>query len=483
MASRPILAALLVAALATPSPARAWVVRLGTPRSSAGPVVADASGDVFAALHYKLPRYSAGVSILKLSRTNGGTLWKRVLIGPGSEHSDEIHRLLVAADGDVIAGGGIERNGDVDMFVTRLSGADGDVRWRRFITGAPNRPRYDEVLDMALDPSGDVIVVGSLEAPTAPQYHTTGDLAVVKLDGATGVERWRFVLDGSAQDFDIALVVAVDPSGDVLVGGTLSELGDDPSYDASTGVVLKLAGRDGAPVWRRTMGVLWRVVSIAADAVGDAVIAGASRVGAGDDFTVAKLSAATGTVVWQTRTTGSDDRWEEAFDVIALSGGDVAAAGFLATDTGAPSLSVVSLDGATGAVRWRRDVQGSDGYGFGRAVVERGDDLLVGGDLRNLGSCYDVVALGLDEVSGATTSEQSVDGRATASVCDFPCEGRGPCGPPRAAIDQDSLGGFAVDPRGRAILAGRIYDDSRGRGRAFVARMPRAPAIARPRVR
>jgi hypothetical protein len=478
MHPRPAFAALLVAALAaaasTPSRADAWIVRLGTPRSSAGPVVADARGDVFAALQYELPHHSGGVSVLKLSRGDGRTLWKRALIGPGREHSDEVHQLLVASNGDVIAGGGVERNGSVDVFVTRLAGADGRPRWRRFVDGASDRDHYDEAQAMAMDASGDVIAVGSLEAATAPLYHSTLDLAVVKLDGRTGAERWRFVLDGSGHHADSAGAVAVDRAGDVLVGGYISEPGAAPGYYLAPSIVLKLAGRDGSLVWTRKFDAVWRLDSIAIDPAGDVVIAGTaySSVGTGDDFAVAKLSGPTGAVVWEARTSGSTGRWQEAFDVAVLSGGDVAAVGFLADDADAKSLSIVRFDGASGAVRWRRDAQGSDGYGFGRAVVESaGESLLVGGDFRNLGSCYDVVALALDSANGTVTSEQAIDGTANASVCDIECEERPPCGPPRAGIDQDSLSGFTADRRGRPILAGAIYDGSRGRGRGFVARM------------
>jgi hypothetical protein len=57
----------------------------------------------------------------------------------------------------------------------------------------------------------------------------------------------------------------------------------------------------------------------------------------------------------------------------------------------AKSLTIVALDVQTGAERWRRLLQGSDGYGFGRAlVIDRGANLVVGGQLRNRGTCYDI---------------------------------------------------------------------------------------------
>ena len=201
------------------SAASAWDVRLHG-RGAPYLIALDGDGDVLAALPRPAGRYSATTAVVKFSADGGRVQWRRSLKVPGPEHSDDVAGFAVLNNDDLIAAGGIEIEGHVRFVALRLSGRTGRPQWRQTITGDPRTSTYDHAAHaVAVDSAGDALVAGDLESATYLQYHLTHDLAVVKLAGDTGTERWRFVLDGTAHEYDSAGAVAVDARGDVLVGG------------------------------------------------------------------------------------------------------------------------------------------------------------------------------------------------------------------------------------------------------------------------
>src|SRR5205823_3605557 len=70
---------------------------------------------------------------------------------------------------------------------------------------------------------------------------------VVKLDGASGAESWRFSFAGPPAIVPgaEAQAVVVDAAGDAIAAGTLVTRGAD------AGSVVKLAGGTGQLIWRR----------------------------------------------------------------------------------------------------------------------------------------------------------------------------------------------------------------------------------------
>ena len=250
----------------------------------------------------------------------------------------------------------------------------------------------------------------------------------------------------------------------------------DIGYRTAT-TILKLAGSDGHLIWRREVSELadLRGMRLAADG---AVLAAGTFVppGGGNDFGVVKVDGRTGTTRWAASIGQSDRAWEAAFDVTALPSGDVAAVGFTGDLDAAASFTVAAFDGTTGAERWHRFIDGSDGHGEGATIgVTARGNVVAGGRLRNAGSCYDVAVVELDGRTGTTVSERTLDGTATATKCDLPqdvepCRGR--CPFTRAGIDQDTLTALAIDPFGRVVFTGWLNDGRRGRETGFVMQVP-----------
>jgi outer membrane protein assembly factor BamB len=461
--------AFLCGALVSVGPAsvEAWQVRV--PGSSlAGPVAIDAAGNVLAAIGLPAPRLGTTAAVVKLARRNGAERWRRQLRGRGNDHSDHVYDVQVAAGGDAMAGATVVDNGHFSFLVARIAGRDGSVRWRRIVHGQQRR-YSEEARALALDPSGDVIAVGKLEGGTTAQYRATEDFAVVKLAGETGEERWRFLLNGSADGYDTATAVAVDAAGDVIAVGEVEEL---PQEFGPVVTVIKIGGSDGRLLWRHNIDAAWNVRSVALDAGRDVLVAVSTRGPTIGAFGVFKIAGVTGEPLWNARVSDIDDIRGEAFQVGLLPSGDVVGVGFTQDAGGARSLTAVRLDGSTGEERWRQLLRGNDGQGSGRALtVGTEGDPVVGGQLRNQGTCYDLAYARLGAATGEVIQLRAIDGTATASQCDAHCDYEHPqyCSPPRAGVDQDSLEALTMDGQGRVILAGQLSDRPHGREQGFVA--------------
>jgi hypothetical protein len=303
-------------------------------------------------------------------------------------------------------------------------------------------------------------------------YHGTTDFAVVKLAGDSSDERWRVTLNGGADQYDYANVVAVDAPGDAVAVGTVAEpIPGESVLFRSTVTVVKLAGADGHVIWRRTVDAVWRVGAVVLDAAGDIFMAASTQDAAGNSFGVVKLAGQTGGQIWLARVSESEHHWQEAFQLRLLSSGDVVAVGITADPAGDWFPTVVRLDGSTGAERWRRVLHGSDGGGFGHAIaVSPSGDLLVGGEVRNTKSCQDVSIARLADSSGEVLDVTTVDGRSVARRCEDPECYDDHCGP-QLAFDVDTLSTLTVDTSGHLVMAGSLADGPRGQQHGFVARL------------
>ncbi|XXX74947.1 hypothetical protein WMF30_45570 [Sorangium sp. So ce134] len=173
-------------------------------------------------------------------------------------------------------------------FVARFS-SDNELLWRHnLFTGTG----LLLVLDSAATPDGDVVLVGSFnrEVSLGSSTLTTAsskDAVVVKLDGETGSVLWSFQLgdpeDTTATRSIEAKAVAVDPGGNIVVGGRFTgftERGFDESYAPSPSgggaFVLKLlpTGKMDWTVLLQGEGDAW-VTDVDADPRGDILVAGA----------------------------------------------------------------------------------------------------------------------------------------------------------------------------------------------------------------
>jgi len=226
--------------------------------------------------------FGPGLFVAKYSAT-GDYLWSRhypaAAAAPG---------ITTAANGDILLtgsfssqtmtfGGTVLTNpafpNDSALYIARLSAADGSSVWARtplHLTAGVGR-------DVALDPAGDVLVVGSLRGSIVDfgcgiePISGNEDAFIAKLDGDTGACAWARA-DSPMQGLPgkRALAVVADASGNLFVAGSQNN-------SAETVFVEKYAGTDGSRLWARPpvaglLPSLW--MRAALDPTGDLLLAG-----------------------------------------------------------------------------------------------------------------------------------------------------------------------------------------------------------------
>lgn len=284
-------------------------------------VAFDPAGNVIAAGGRRLdPDEHGDLVVEKRAAADGSLLWRFSL--PGQEADANANAVVVDAAGDAFVAGELSRasfaNAKPSTFlVVKLDGATGAEVWRYAIPATGHRGATSPAQDIVLLPDGGVVASGSTHTPDGQQF------TVVRLD-AGGTEVWRTNLMGSTfGGTNIASVVAVDPAGNIVAGG----------YTENVVTFL--------------------------------------------DFTVAKLSGATGTQLWRYVTGGTTWTYDNVGDIGFLPSGDVMASGFTENETTKLDGIVVRLDRDEGYAIWRLDFD-SPGHFHDAARVAVGADGSVG---------------------------------------------------------------------------------------------------------
>jgi predicted Rdx family selenoprotein len=214
----------------------------------------------------------------KYDAATGALLWERRYAGFGNDRDSAVGIVVDAAGDVIVTGSSVGASqaqsfrcgpfGDfcyvpatTDIYTAKYSGIDGKLIWERRYDGSAQSG--DAPTAVALDPAGDVVVLG-----TATRKRGDGtldaDLYVVKYAAADGAIVWERSIDGDGSDGARAL--AVDERGDILV---VAKLGG--------AALIKIAGATGRTIWLQrdfSQDMLW-LASIAIDANGDIAAAGA----------------------------------------------------------------------------------------------------------------------------------------------------------------------------------------------------------------
>lgn len=284
--------------------------------------------------------------------------------------------IAVDPDDDVIVGGRLAVPAGVapaheDLGVVKLSGVDGAEIWRKTIDSGRSGRGTAKV-----DPNGDVVVVGTV---TNLDAGSTTDILAVKLAGATGDVIWTRRINGTADDFDNAGGFDVDGSGNVALTGRIR----NATGPASAMLVVKLAAGNGNELWRQeiTSGISEDDAELGNsgtearfDGNGDVIAAGTIASFPFDDIAfVVKLEGGDGDEVWRNDESSAN---VEAFvnDLALDAAGNAVITGSI---NGSIYYAKVSKDGAS---LW--DVFGND-TGTGHAVVvDAAGSAYVAGELR-----------------------------------------------------------------------------------------------------
>jgi hypothetical protein len=286
--------------------------------------VVNDSDDVIVAGYLRNVVTGSNFAVIKLAGATGAEFWRRTIVG-NPDSSDRAMSLAVDSEGDVVAGGETFVGSKHEFTVAKVSGATGEVVWRTEVFSDGGSVANA----VAFDAAGDVIAAGRT-------FHNESgmDFAVVKLSGATGGELWRRDVDGGANREDYATSMVVDSTGDVTAAGKITQPnpGSEQNAVMQRFGVIKFSGATGAEVWRRVLDgrQTGYVAALSIDVAGNPIAAGrvATRGKDGGDFTVMKLNAADGSVVWRRSVHGRTSYYDEvALAVAADSSGNVVATG------------------------------------------------------------------------------------------------------------------------------------------------------------
>lgn len=265
-------------------------------------VKTDSSGDVYIAGDFVGPVNFGGTKVVsnggwdpfvvKLSGVDGSVIWVKTFGGTGDDMLrgiaiDRADNIIAVGqfEGQVNFGvggsgqGGMNSNGDDDIFYMKISGSDGTTMWAKKKGGT----QEDRAYGVAVDSSGDAAIVGrysDIVAFNGPFPSTGGtDCFIMKVSGSDGAVLW-VKATGSSGD-DALNGVTVDPSDNFVATGYISgainvEGNGISSFGDKDVILLKYAGTDGDLQFVKTFGSSGSDVgnAIAADGAGDIFVTG-----------------------------------------------------------------------------------------------------------------------------------------------------------------------------------------------------------------
>jgi hypothetical protein len=341
--------------------------------------------------------------------SNGGLRWAEGMGGAGADQGNAV--AVRASNGNVVVAGNfmgsasfggvtLTSAGFTDFFVAEYT-PTGSLVWAKRYGGANGDERVSAV---ALDPSGNIAVVGSFWGTadfgggSLVSDSNSDDIFLVKLS-ATGTHLWSQRFGSYRSDGGIG--VTADSNGDVILTGAFAgtvDFGGGPLTSTALGntdtIVAKYASATGTFLWAHNFpsGGDDAGASVAVDGTNNVLVTGyfvatinyggGTLTSAGQqDIGVVKLSPA-GAHLWSARFggTGSDNGTAIAAD----SSGDVLVTGtfentmkvgsttLTGTDiVGQTSVFLTKLAGSSGSPLWAR---GSTG-GQGDNVIARSLDI------------------------------------------------------------------------------------------------------------
>ena len=340
----------------------------------------------------------------------GSRAWAwRTNIDGTASLNDQVHAATIDANGDVVAVGVTQNGGASSDFTVVKLSGATGAKIWRRVISGTAATPDGEGRAVAVDSGGNVVAAGFISNPNSLR-----DFTVVKLAGSDGAELWRRVIDGTASLNDLSRSVRLDAADNVVAGGEINNTATGMDF-----AVVKLSGATGAVLWRRvidgsaSLDDLARSVRV--DPAGDVVAGGELRNTASTDLFVVKLAGASGAEIWRRVIDGTAGGNDESRSVRIDPVGDVVAAGALVNTGTGKDFAVVKLSGATGAEIWRRVVNGTASVDdLVRSVrVDAAGDVVAAGELQNIGSGIDLAVIKLAGGTGAEVWRRVINGTAS----------------------------------------------------------------------
>jgi outer membrane protein assembly factor BamB len=347
--------------------------------------------------------YSGGsAETLAYDAVTGAKLWSASYDGPDGFGAG-FNAIAVSPGGDevFVAGYTYGATSGADYATAAYDASSGSLLWDRTYAGPQSADVFDDFIqDIAVTPSGIVVVTGRTAAVTALDY------ATIAYEGTTGRKLWTRRYDGPAGTDDIAFGVAASPDGSsVFVTGRSDALSPDYAtiaYDASTGTKMWRKRYDGPG----HSGDIAYDVAVAPDS-STVFVTGGSSGETNSDFGTIAYDASTGTQLWvkfyDDKVNGGDSAYSVGTSpdgkAVYVTGG---------TEEG---FATVAYDAATSARLWAREgVVGGTSQGL--VVSPDGTKVVVVGGDSPLPADRDYLTISYNAATGAKLWSRRYDGPA-----------------------------------------------------------------------
>ncbi len=309
-----------------------WARQFGTAANDyAVSVAEDANGNLFVAgnVGAALPSqtYVGGAdAFVRKYDSTGKEIWTRQF---GSTKDDFVNGVKLDSSGNVIVAGytrdvltGQTSAGNNDAFVRKYDGA-GTLVWTRQFGSSS----FDSANALAVDSSGDIFVVGAANAALPSQASAGGNDAFVRKYDSAGTELWTKQFGSSGED--VAIDVAVDSSGGVIVTGYAIGALPTQSYAGSNDVFVRKYDSGGNELWTSEFGSAASDIVTAAtvDTAGNVLITGytagalSGQASSGKEDAFVRKYDSTGSALWTKQAGTADD--DHGTAIFANAAGDV----------------------------------------------------------------------------------------------------------------------------------------------------------------
>jgi len=325
-----------------------WRQRYDGPahRADAGEMLAiTPDGNVVVAGASQYSSNFSDIYTVKYDAQTGAILWQRRSHG-SVDRNDRVFSIACDSEGNVLIAGwrdGVTTN--LDFYVAKYAGGDGALIWERSFDGGVSR--QDILFSVGIDAQGDVMTTGTSRRTDFSPIES--DIHTYKLAGSSGATLWenRFNSSTITTSTDGPRMLAVDAGGNVAVTGF--------GYNQRTGVLdpltLYLSGKSGELLWQKvyfeSSAAGGQGEAIAIDESGD-ILVGATL---GGSVRVIKYTPESGNVVWVNSYTNPNSA---ARDVTVDAAGNVVVTGFTRSAAANEDFLTRKIQGGTGATLWTK---------------------------------------------------------------------------------------------------------------------------------
>ena len=279
---------------------------------------------------------------------NGNLLWSAVHNGILG-YNDVANAVDVDNLGNVyVTGFTNDTSGNYNDITTIKYSSAGNVIWLRAYNGPAS---YDDAgKKIKIDNSGNVIVAG-ISWGTGTQT----DYIILKYN-PSGVLLWQARYNGPANSFDELADMKIHPSGDIIVTGRSQGTGTGTDY-----ATLRLNRTGGSVIWESRYNNPEsgnnpdEVNSLAVNSNGDVIVTGRSYSISGNwDIFTQSYSGSTGSQLWANRYNGSASSWDDARGITADAFGNVYITGYTFLTGNSLSQTAVIKYNSAGGELWRK---------------------------------------------------------------------------------------------------------------------------------